>query len=182
MPDRTLVASATNLLSRGFLVVPTDRRSRDGEPVNALFAVARAIHRVVAFKVPARAVAVIEQSPSTSGWPPLLAPQLPRLRELCEALGLTVVEAPNEVHVVASYAQAALEGGDDVIVVGVDKRFAQLVSDRLWWYDANKDARYTPEIVQKRFTVPPAKVAAWLALVGDDDALPGVLLQVQIRC
>src|SRR6185295_9569629 len=56
----------------------------------------------------------------------------------------------------------------------VDKRFAQLVGDRLWWYDANKDARYTSEMVQKRFLVPPAQVAEWLALVGDDDALPGV--------
>ena len=30
MPDRALVVSATNLLSRGFLVVPTDRRAPDG--------------------------------------------------------------------------------------------------------------------------------------------------------
>ncbi|HET7504770.1 MAG TPA: DNA polymerase [Kofleriaceae bacterium] len=174
MSDRTLVASATNLLARGFLVVPTDRRSREGEPVNALFAVARAIHRVLAWKLPARAVAVIEAAPDLARWPPLLVPQLAPLRALLEALGVHVVEAPGEVHVVASYARAALDRGDDVVVVGVDKRFAQLVGDRLWWYDANKDARYTPEIVVKRFTVPPAKVAGWLALVGDDDALPGV--------
>jgi len=174
MSDRTLVASATNLLSRGFLVVPTDRRSRDGAPVNALFAVARAIHRVIAFKVPARAVAVIEASPHRAGWPPLLVQQLPMLRELCEALGLRVVEATDEVHVVASYAHAAIADGNDAIVAGVDKRFGQLVSDRLWWYDANKDARYTAEIVHKRFTVGPDKLAEWLALVGDDDALPGV--------
>jgi DNA polymerase I len=174
MPDRTLVASASNLLSRGFLVVPTDRRSRDGAPVNALFAVARAIQRVLAWKLPARAVAVIEANPSTAGWPPLLVPQRAMLRELLETLGLHVVEADDEPHVVASYAQAALAAGDDAIVVGVDKRFAQLVTDRLWWYDANKDARYTPEIVHKRFTVPPGQVAEWLGLVGDDDALPGV--------
>ena len=174
MPERTLVASATNLLSRGFLVVPTDRRSRDGDPVNALFAVARAIHRVLAFKLPARAVAVIEAAPNLAGWPPLLVPQLARLRELFETLGIAVVEAADEVRVVASYARAALAAGDDAIVVGVDKRFAQLVTDRLWWYDANKDARYTPEIVVKRFTVPPDKVADWLGMVGDDDALPGV--------
>ncbi|HEU4727416.1 MAG TPA: DNA polymerase [Kofleriaceae bacterium] len=174
MSDRTLIASATNLLARGFLVVPTDRRSRDGEPVNGLFAVARAIHRVLAWKLPARAVAVIEGAPDVARWPPLLVQQLAGLRALLEALGLHVVEAPGEVHVVASYARAALDRGDDVVIAGVDKRFAQLVSDRLWWYDANKDARYTPEIVHKRFTVPPAKVAEWLALVGDDDALPGV--------
>src|SRR5215468_2886889 len=174
MADRTLVAAATNLLARGYLVVPTDRRSPGGEPVNALFAVARAIHRVMAFKVPSRAVAVLDSTVDTTGWPLLLTAQLPALRGLLETLGLRVVDAAGEVHVVASYARAALDGGHDVIIVGVDKRFAQLVSDRLWWYDANKDARYTPEMVQKRFLVPPSQVAEWLALVGDDDALPGV--------
>jgi DNA polymerase I len=174
MSDRTLIVSASNVLARGFLVVPTDRQARDGAPVNGLFAVARAIHRVLAFKLPARAVAVIEAAPDLATWPALLRPQLAMLRALLETLGLVVVEAADELRVVASYARAALAAGDDAIIVGVDKRFAQLVSDRLWWYDANKDARYTPEIVHKRFTVAPAQVAGWLALVGDDDALPGV--------
>jgi DNA polymerase I len=177
MPERTLVASATNLLARGFLAVPTDRRSRDGASVNALFAVARAIHRVMTFKTPARAVAVIDTAPNDASWPAILKEQLEPLRELLRTLGLAVVEAPEEVHVVTSYAHAALEAGDDVIVVGVDKRYAQLVSERLWWYDANKDVRYTPEIVKKRFNVAPAMVGEWLAMVGDDsgtDVLPGV--------
>jgi len=172
MSDRTLVASATNLLARGFLVVPTDRRSRDGEPVNALFAVARAIHRVIAFKVPARAVAVV--GADAAAWPALVKQQRAQLPALLAALGLHIVETDDEASLVASYVRAALDAGDDAIIVGVDKRYAQLVSDRVWWYDANKDARYTPEIVQKRFQVPPGRVAEWLALVGDDDALPGV--------
>ena len=151
MTDRTLVASATNLLARGFLVVPTDRTSRAGEPVNGLFAVARALHRAIGFKTPARAVAVIEANPPPASWPALLTAQLATLPELLRALGMQVVVAPDEVHVVASYVRAALDAGDDAIVVGVDKRFAQLVGDRVWWYDANKDARYTTEIVQKRF-------------------------------
>jgi DNA polymerase I len=177
MPDRTLVASATNLLARGFLVVPTDRKSREGAPVNALFAVARAIHRVMTFKTPARAVAVIDTSPPDSAWPAILKQQLGPLAELLHTLGLGVVEAPHEAHLVASYTRAAIDAGDDVIVVGVDKRYAQLVSDRVWWYDANKDVRYTPEIVEKRFNVPPAQVGEWLAMVGDDsgnEVLPGV--------
>ncbi len=174
MPDRTLVASATNLLARGFLVVPTDRKSQAGDPVNGLFAVARAIERVLAFKAPARAVAVIDADAPMPSWPEILKQQVASLPALLQALGLQVVTAKDEVHVVASYTRAALDAGDDVIVVGVDKRFAQLVSDRVWWYDANKDARYTPEIVQKRFFVPPSQVAEWLALVGDEDALPGV--------
>lgn len=173
MSERTLVASAGNLLARGFLVVPTDRTSRAGEPVNGLFAVARAIERVIAFKTPARAVAVIETE-IPAAWPALLRQQLPALPGLLRALGLHVVEARDEVHVVASYAQAALDRGDDAIIVGVDKRYAQLVGEHVWWYDANKDTRYTAEIVKKRFAVPPAQVAEWLALVGDEDALPGI--------
>ncbi len=174
MSDRTLVASATNILAAGFQVVPTDRVSKDGAPVNALFAVARALERVLTFKLPARAVAVVETAANFSGWPELLQRQLPQLPDLLRTLGFAVVEAADEQHVVASYAQAALDAGDDVIVIGRDKRYAQLVSDHLWWYDSNKDVRYTADIVHKRFTVGPAQVAGWLALVGDQDVLPGV--------
>jgi DNA polymerase-1 len=172
MSERTLVVSATNTLARGYMVVPTDRVSRAGDPVNGLFAVARAIQRVLTFKRPARAIAVIEQDVKLT--PPQLAAQVAPLPALLEALGMHVVTAPGEIHLVASYVRAALEAGDDAIVLGVDKRYAQLVSDRVWWYDANKDARYTPEIVHKRFGVGPDQVAEWLAMVGDEDQLPGV--------
>src|SRR5258708_2427690 len=72
-----LVASAPTLLAGGSLGGPADRGSRGGEPVNALFAVARAIERVMAFKLPSRAVAVIDPEPEAGGapWPPLLAAQ-----------------------------------------------------------------------------------------------------------
>ena len=174
MSDRTLIVSATNVLARGFLLVPTDRMSRAGEPVNGLFAVARAIQRVLAFKQPARAIAVIDAHAAETLTPAILAAQLAPLPGLLDALGMHVVVAPDEVHAVASYARAALEAGDDAIIVGVDKRYAQLVNDRLWWYDANKDTRYTADIVHKRFAVSPERVAEWLALVGDEDTLPGV--------
>src|SRR5438046_629046 len=172
MPERTLIVSATNLLARGFLVVPTDRVSRAGAPVNGLFAVARSVLHVLGWKVPARAVAIVDRAGRE--WPELLAPQLTQLPELLRALGLTVVEAEGEPHLAAAYTRAAVGAGDDVVIVGMDKRYAQLVTESVWWYDANKDARYTPEIVKKRFGVGPAQVADWLALVGDDTKVPGV--------
>jgi DNA polymerase-1 len=175
MADRTLIVAATNTLARGYMLVPTDRRSGAREPVNGLYAVARGIARALAFKLPARAVGVIEANEPPASWPPLLRDQLPRLPAVFDAFGIRTVHAPDELHVVASYAQAALEAGDDVVVVGMDKRLAQLVGDRVWWYDANKDARYTHDMVVKRFGVPPAQVAEWLALVGNpDDGLPGI--------
>lgn len=177
MPDRTLVASTSNLLARGYLVVPVDRRSPSGEPVNALFAVARSLIRAMALKAPARAIAVLE--PAKDEWPEILRAQIAAVPELLRALGFALVEVGvgEEVHVVASYTRAAIDAGDDVIIAGVDKRYAQLVGDRVWWYDANKDVRYTTEIVEKRFAVGPAQVGEWLALVGDDsgnEVLPGV--------
>jgi DNA polymerase-1 len=172
MTERTLVISATNLLARGFLVVPTDRKSPTGQPVNGLFAVARAVLHVVQWKTPARAVAVVDRRGRE--WPELLVPQLDLLPALLRSLGCCVVESDNEPQLVASYARAAVAQGDDVVIVGVDKRYAQLVSDVVWWYDANKDARYTPDVVRKRFGVAPAQVGDWLSLVGDDDQVPGI--------
>lgn len=172
MSDRTLIVSATNLLARGFLVVPTDRVARDGAPANALYAVAKSVLHVLGWKTPARAVALVDRR--GRDWNALLQPQLEALPALLRALGLTVVEADDEPHLVGRYTRAALDAGDDVVIVGMDKRYAQLVSDAVWWYDANKDARYTPEIVRKRFGVAPAQVGDWLALVGDDDQVPGI--------
>jgi hypothetical protein len=170
--ERTLAIAATNLLARGFLVVPTVRKSRAGAPVNGLYAVARAVLHVLDWKGPARAVAIVDRHGRQ--WPELLVSQLEQLPALLRALGVSVVEADQEPHVVASYTRAAVAAGDDVVIVGVDKRFAQLVTKTVWWYDANKDARYTPEIVKKRFGVAPAQVGDWLALVGDDDQVPGI--------
>lgn len=174
MVDRTLIACATNLLTRGFEVVPVDRVSPTGAPVNGLFAVARALTRAVASRTPARAVALLDSSAGERPWPDALLGQLDELPGLCRALGFEVVESADELGLAASYTRAALEAGGDVVVAAVDKRCAQLVGEKVWWFDANKDVRYTPEIVEKRFGVPPGQVAEWLALVGDEDQLPGV--------
>lgn len=173
MTERTLIAAATNVLVRGYQLVPLERVSKQGEPANGLFAVARALTRVLAFKQPARAVAVINPEVKST-WPEPLKRQHPQLSALCSALGFSVVESRDELHLCASYAQAALELGDDVLIAAVDKRCGQLVSDEVSWFDTNKDVRYTPDIIKKRFGVAPAQVGQWLALVGDEDELAGV--------
>ncbi len=120
------------------------------------------------------AVAIFDADADASSWSSSLASQQERFPDLLRAQGITVTTTSSAADVVASYTQAALEAGHDVVIVGSDKRLAQLVDDGVWWYDAYKDVRYTPELVRKRFEVGPANVAEWLALVGDDDALPGV--------
>lgn len=174
MASRTIVVHATHLLTRGFLVVSTDRKGEDGEPTNALYAVTGALSRAVAFKEPDRAIAVLDASLDPATLPPLLAPQVAALPALLEAHGFHVVSSNNPANLVASYARAARDAGNDLVVVGADKRLAQLVQEGTWWYDPYKDVRYTEELVVKRFEVPPSRVAGWLALVGDDDVMPGV--------
>lgn len=171
---RTLVVDATHLLARGFETFTADRTvAEDDTPTGALLAVTRALRTAIGFKEPERAVAVLDAA-GIDGAPPALAAQLGRLPDLMRAHGISVVTADGAADVVASYVASAIAAGDDVVIVGSDKRLAQLVSDTVWWYDAYKDVRYTPEVVRKRFEVGPPQVAEWLALVGDDDRLPGV--------
>ena len=100
--------------------------SRAGTPVNGLYAVARAVRHDNVCKTPARGVAMVDRA--GRDWPALLVSQLEQLPALLRELGVTVIEAGDEVHVVASYTRAAVAAGDDVVIVGVDKRFAQLVT------------------------------------------------------
>jgi len=175
MAGRALVVHASNQLDRGYRTVSPDRaRTRNGESTAALLSLTRGVLRGIDFKVPERAVAVIDADHAPDE--PALAAQLKRMPGLLEAHGLPVVEASDAIDVVASYVRAARAAGLDVVVVGSDKRLAQLVGDDVWWYDATKDVRYTPESVRKRFEVGPELVDQWLAMVGDRDegALAGV--------
>lgn len=182
MPDRVVIALGDNLLLRGLQTATPGRRALDGTPTHALFVLTRALRTAVEMKEPALAVAVLragldeglDEGVDDEARPEGLGPQRALLEPLLEAHGLAVVEVDEPEQVVASYTQAALDAGHDVVIVGSDKRLAQLVGDRVWWYDAYKDVRYTPELVRKRFEVGPERVAEWLALVGDDDALPGI--------
>ncbi|MFO0556002.1 MAG: DNA polymerase [Polyangiaceae bacterium] len=175
MPPRMLIVDASHLLRRGFLVVPTDRKSPTKQPTNALYAVAGALSRALSFKRPDAAVAILDRAAEAKLLSNALLPsQIAALPALLAAHGLTVLEASESAALVAAYTRGALDAGYDVLIAASDKRFAQLVGPSVWWYDAYKDVRYTPELVRKRFEVGPDKVAGWLALVGDDDQLEGV--------
>ncbi|HHH27154.1 MAG TPA: hypothetical protein ENK57_02230, partial [Polyangiaceae bacterium] len=144
MPDRVVIALGDNLLVRGFQTATPGRRARDGTPTHALFVLTRALLAAIAMKEPALAVAVLDAAADPGAQGEGFAPQRALLAELFEAHGLPVLEVAQPEQVVASYTQAALDAGHDVVIVGSDKRLAQLVSDRVWWYDAYKDVRYTP--------------------------------------
>jgi len=171
MPDRALVVCATNLLLGGF--------DAGSDPRGALGTATSALRRALAFREPAVTVAIVAPDASLDDHPqlaahPALRAQHDLLHRVFEAHGFSVVTHDRPIHLAASYVQAALDDGYDAMVVATDKRLAALVRDDVWWNDAYKRVRYTPEMVRKRFEVPPEVVDGWLALVGDRETLPGV--------
>jgi len=172
MTDRVVVALATNLLTRGASIATPGRTSRDGAPAHVRFAITRALLQAVSFKTPEYALAVFDAD--VPELVPALRAELDLLPALFAGLGFQCIVASRPADVVAAYTRAALSARHDVVVVGSDKRLAQLVQDGVWWYDAYKDVRYTSELVRKRFDVGPEHVSDWLAMVGDEDTLPGV--------
>ena len=170
---RSLVVHATDVLARAFQSVSVERRASDGRPTNALFGAVRTIRRALSFRSPDRAIAVLATEPP-EGWPPALTAQIDPWRNLLEAHGLALATVAHPEHTVADYVRAALAANGDVVVVGSDKRLAQLVGERVWWYEGHKDVRYTPDAIYKRFGVAPGAMADWLALVGLEDVLDGV--------
>lgn len=110
-----------------------------------------------------------------------LVPQLPRVRQLVDALGLQVLEQKGieADDLIGSMARLAREQGHDVVIVSADKDFMQLVSEgvRQWipptgggdgqWID--------PAAVKEKWGVQPDQMVELLALMGDaSDNIPGV--------
>lgn len=172
--NRLLIAHGTDLLVRGYRSSPPDRLTPAGVPASGLFGVARVLRAGLAFKLPELAIAVVDARACGETWDNALRLQAEALPALLRAHGFVVVASESPAQQVAAYVRAAVAQGGDAVVLASDKRFAQLVGPRVWWYDGYKRVRYTPALVEKRFLVAPEHVADWLALVGDDTALQGV--------
>ena len=110
--------------------------------------------------------------------------QVPVIKEITRAMGLGGVEQEGveSDDLLASEAVALSRRGDEVIVVSSDKDFAQIVGERIKIMlpppSANPKLgwRLMDEAgVLVKFGVPPAKIADYLALVGDaSDNIPGL--------
>ena len=106
-----------------------------------------------------------------------LAPQLPYIRKVLQALNIPALEAPGfeADDVIATLARSYAADGIDVTVVTGDKDLLQIVNDRIGLLDTMKGRRSGPQEVLERFGVPFELVADVLGLAGDaSDNIPGV--------
>ncbi len=109
--------------------------------------------------------------------PDELKPQIPVIKQIAEAFGLSSfeIEGYEADDVLASLAHYFSEKGFKVYLVTSDKDLLQLVSERIQVYDPWKEMIYDATKVQERFGVGPEKVSDILALAGDAiDNIPGV--------
>lgn len=191
-----LLVDGFNLAYRCFFAIPELTRA-DGFPTNALHGWVKSLWRLSDQEKPDgvlvffdlggaqdRLLLLPEYKAQREEMPEALSKQIPVIKELTRAMGLGGIEVSGveSDDLLASHAATLAKRGDQVLIVSSDKDFAQMVDDRvkimlppptanpkLGW--RVMDATYVVE----KFGVPPARIAEFLALVGDtSDNIPGI--------
>jgi DNA polymerase I len=188
--DRPLVlVDGSSYLYRAFHALPPLTNSRD-EPVGAVLGVVNMLLKLLDEHQPEHFAVVFDAKGKTfrddlyaeykANRPPMpdeLGAQIAPLLEVIEALGLPMLQVPGVEadDVIGTLAQQASAAGMKTLVSTSDKDMAQLVDDDVTLVNTMTGTVLDPRGVEEKFGVPPARIADWLALVGDSsDNIPGV--------
>lgn len=185
----------SGFMHRAKAIAPSRARASDGLDIGVadLFSkmIAKVATRASAGKSPPTHWSVAFDPPRTDSWRRLVCPaykahrpeteeafklQVPVMQECCSAAGYTVLSAPNHEadDLLAAYAHDALAQGARVTLITSDKDLMQMVRPGVLMWDARADVWFTAAAVEKKFGVPPHRVADFLALAGDvADGIPG---------
>jgi DNA polymerase-1 len=109
--------------------------------------------------------------------PEELPPQIPVIKGLVKAWGISGLEVPGVEadDVLGTLARKHAAAGLEVTIVTSDKDILQLVGDHVSAYDPWKEKRYRADEVKEKLGVGPEQVPELLALSGDSsDNIPGV--------
>jgi 5'-3' exonuclease len=191
-----LLVDGFNLAYRCFFAIPELARA-DGFPTNVLHGWVKSLWRLSDQEKPDGTLVFFdlggaqdrlalhpEYKANREEMPEALSKQIPIVKELTRAMGLGGIEVDGveSDDLLASHACALARRGDQVLIVSSDKDFAQIVGERIRMMlpppTANPKLgwRILDEAgVVAKFGVPPAKIADYLALVGDtSDNIPGL--------
>ena len=113
------------------------------------------------------------------GMPDELAQQMPVIKELLKALGITIIEkAGYEADdIIGTLSRACADMGQDCVIMTGDRDSFQLISDRVTVRLASnkEDIIYTPQKIREVYGVSPAEMLEVKTLMGDSsDNIPGV--------
>ena len=171
----------------------------NGQPTNAIYGFIKTVRRMVKDLAPDRAAVIWDEGmPKRRGelqpahkkqraeMPDLMRPQLTFIQKIVPMLGFASLSLPDTEadDLMASYAVAARDRGDEVVLATNDKDLFQLVGDRVNVYSTNKTDLAAPsdtfallgaDAVRKKWNVTPPQIGEVLALIGDSvDNIPGV--------
>ena len=182
---------------RSFFAIRELSNSR-GEATNAIYGFVKTVRRMVKDLAPDLGAIIWDAGipkrrsdlqpaykETRAEMPDLMRPQLTFIQELAPLLGFASLWLPDTEadDLMASYACAARDRGDEVVLATNDKDLFQLVDDRVKVYSTNKADLANPtdnfvllgaEKVREKWDVAPTQIGDVLALVGDSaDNIPG---------
>lgn len=183
------LVDVSSMFFRAFFAIPP-LKTKEGFPTNALYGLlsmsvklmrdVRPDYIAYCFdrKEPSfRAEIYPEYKANREEMPDLLAPQIPYVREIIEALGVPCLEAPGfeADDVIGTLAVRAAAEKMKVVIVSGDKDFAQLITECISMWDTMKDVKYDVQGAIGKWGVHPTQMIDYLSLVGDSsDNIPGV--------
>jgi DNA polymerase-1 len=186
---RIFLLDGFSLLYRSYYAIRNLSTAR-GFPTNAIFGFLTTLNKLKSSEQPGYLGVVMDSKGPTfrheqyeeykanrKPMPEDLSLQLPKLREILDALEIPVVEYPGYEadDVLGSLARIASAKGIQTVLVTTDKDLFQLVDDNIEVYNPVKGRYFDREGVREFFGVLPQQVVDVLALWGDpSDNVPGV--------
>lgn len=194
--SKWLLVDGFNLAYRCFHALPELTRP-DGFPTGALHGWVKSLWKLIDLEQPEatlvffdlgesadRVALLADYKAQRKPMPDALRTQIEPIKQLTRAMGLAGIEqmGVESDDLLASEAVKLARDGHDVVIVSSDKDFAQIVDERIKIMLPPPSAN--PKLgwrlldaagVREKFGVPPAEIAAYLALVGDtSDNIPGL--------
>lgn len=189
-PPRLILVDGSALVYRAYYAIPANFTTAAGLHTNAIYGFATMFRRILAGRQPERGAVVFDAPGPTfrdekypqyktqrPAMDPALREQLAHVDRVVQAHEFPLLRVPGfeADDVIGTLARLGAEAGMEVLIVSGDKDFAQLISERISMIDTLQNVTYDPELVRKKWGVPPARFVDYLALVGDSvDNIPGV--------
>ncbi|HYQ76291.1 5'-3' exonuclease, partial [Cellulomonas sp.] len=204
MPDRLApVTDATRLLLvdghsmayRAFFALPVDKfATSTGQPTNAVFGFVSMLANLLRDEAPTHVAVAFDAGRTTfrteqyeeykanrSASPEPFRGQVDVIKQVLATMHIPTLDKPGfeADDILATLARQGAAEGMDVLICSGDRDSLQLVNERVTVLYPVKGvselARMTPEAVEAKYAVPPARYPDIAALVGESsDNLPGV--------
>jgi DNA polymerase-1 len=188
--ERLILVDGSSLIYRAYYAIPANFSTSQGLPTNAIYGFATMFKKVLSGKTPEYGAVVFdapgktfraEKYPEYKSHRPRmdteLKQQLPWIDKLVHAHHFPLLRVPGYEadDIIATLVEQANAANIEVHIISGDKDFAQLISEQVRMVDTLRDVVYTPELVRKKWGVPPQQFVDWQAMVGDKaDNIPGV--------